>query len=119
MHSNTDRLKQVNWDNWLEHQEVALKAAGYRKHLQHHKSEDFAYWKKFDGYQVGVLFYDFRKYADRDPAANRISTAYECMILGDERIDMSVSMNIKYWHFEEMAAKFYEAMKTFQTNKNE
>lgn len=61
-------------------------------------------------YQIGILFYDFRKYADHAPYANRIVIMYECMTLGKDRIDMCVSKNIDLIEFENMAKTFYEAM---------
>jgi hypothetical protein len=91
---------------------------GYRKFFQNHKNEDFCYWKTFKNgedkiYQIGLLFYDFRKYADRDPMANRISVMYQCMLLCDDRIDIDVSKDIDLPEFELMAKTFYEAMSQY------
>ena len=95
----------TSWNEWLEKTELSLKEIRYKKYKQSLKNEDFAYWKSFyinenKSYQVGLLFYDFRKYADRDPYANRIGVMYECMILGDDRIDMCVSKNIDLFEFD-------------------
>jgi len=105
----------TSWDEWLFENETKLKEIGYRRYVQNHKNEDFGYWKTFKRgedkiYQVGILFYDFRKYADRDPYANRIGIMYECMVLCDDRIDMCVSKNIALVEFEKMSQTFYEAM---------
>lgn len=105
----------TSWDEWLSETETKLKELGYRRYVQNHKNEDFCYWKTFKNgddkiYQIGVLFYDFRKYAERDPYANRTGIMYECMVLGEDRIDMCVSKNIDLVEFENMAKTFYGAM---------
>jgi len=56
------------WDDWLQQTEIQLQKLGYRKYYQKLKQEDFAYWKIFYNgsekiYQIGLYFYDFRKYA--------------------------------------------------------
>ncbi len=104
-----------SWDEWLSETEAKLKELGYKKYIQNHKKEDFCYWKNFKNgedkiYQVGILFYDFRKYADHYEMANRIGIMYECMLLCGDRIDMSVSKNIDLSEFEKMARTFYEMM---------
>ncbi len=108
----------MNWDKWLQDMEQGLVESGYRKYFQNYKNEDFAYWKPISvngkkAYQVGLLFYDFRKYIDRDPAANKISIQYQCMILCDDRIDLSVSKDITVKDFEAIAHEFYNSMKQF------
>jgi hypothetical protein len=108
----------TSWDEWLSETETKLKEIGYRKYIQNHKNEDFCYWKTFKNgedeiYQIGLLFYDFRKYADRDPYANRIGIMYECKILCDHRIDLCVSKNIDLVEFENMAKTFYESMSKY------
>lgn len=108
-------IGSTDWDEWLSLVEGRLKKLGYRRYNQNLKSEDFAYWKSFYDedakiYQIGLFFYDFRKYADRDPNANRISIQYECMLLGRDRVDMTVSKDIDLPEFEKMARTFYEAM---------
>jgi hypothetical protein len=108
----------TSWDEWLSETETKLKELGYRRYVQNHKNEDFCYWKTFKNgedkiYQIGILFYDFRKYADRDPNTNRIGIMYECMVLGDDRIDMCVSKNIDLVEFENMSQTFYEAMSQY------
>ena len=102
------------WDKWQSDLEEKLKSLGYRKFIQNYKREDFTYWKTFQEngekiYQVGVLFYDFRKY---DKNLN-ISIQYECMLLNTDRIDFSVSKEIKLEEFESMSKTFYESMKQF------
>lgn len=108
----------TNWDRWLLEFETNLKELGYRKYVQNYKNEDFCYWKTFKNgddklYQIGVLFYDFRKYAERDPNANRIAVMYHCMLLFDYRIDMDVSKEIDLSEFEAMSKTFYEAMSQY------
>lgn len=108
----------TNWDSWLFEFETNLKELGYRKYVQNYKNEDFCYWKTFKNgddklYQIGVLFYDFRKYAERDPNANRIAVMYQCMLLCDARIDMDVSKEIDLSEFEAMSKTFYEAMSQY------
>jgi hypothetical protein len=108
----------TSWDEWLSETEIKLKEIGYKRYVQNHKNEDFCYWKTFENakdkiYQIRILFYDFRKYADRDPYANRIGLMYECIILGDDRIDMCLSKNIDLFEFEKMAQTFYEAMSQY------
>ena len=115
--SNVDE-DGTDWDSWLSEYEDNLKELGYKKYNQNHKNEDFCYWKTFKNgedkiYQIGILFYDFRKYADRDPMANRISVMYQCMLLCDDRIDMDVSKEIDLPEFELMAKTFYEAMSKY------
>ncbi len=112
--------KIMDWDSWLSEFETNLKELGYRKFVQNYKNEDFCYWKTFKNgedkiYQLGVLFYDFRKYTDRDPGANRIGIMYRCMMLGNDRIDMDVSMEIDLPEFELMAKSFYEVMSSYCT----
>jgi len=108
----------TSWDEWLIETENKLKELGYRRYVQNHKNEDFCYWKTFKNgndkiYQIGILFYDFRKYASRDPNSNRIGIMYECMLLSDNRIDMSVSKNIELKEFELMSVTFHEAMSQY------
>lgn len=108
----------IDWDSWLSEFETNLKDLGYRKYVQHHKNEDFCYWKTFKNgdnkiYQIGVLFYDFRKYAERDPKANRISVMYQCMLLCGDRIDMDVSKEIDLPEFEAMSKTFYQVMSQY------
>ncbi len=108
----------TSWDEWLYETETKLKEIGYRRYVQNHKNEDFCYLKTFKNgedkvYQIGILFYDFRKYADRDKFANRIGIMYECMVLCEDRIDMCVSKNIDLVEFENMAQTFYVAMSQY------
>lgn len=108
----------TSWDEWLSETETKLKEIGYGRHVQNYKNEDFCYWKTFKNgedkiFQIGILFYDFRKYADRDPYANRIGIMYECMVLCEDRIDMCVSKNIDLFEFEKMSQTFYEAMSQY------
>jgi hypothetical protein len=106
----------TSWDEWLEKTEASLKELGYWKYNQNFKNEDFAYWKSFDinenkAYQVGLFFYDFRKYQNQFNIAERIGVQFECMFIDiDGRIDLTVSKNITLEQFEIMAQTFYSAM---------
>ncbi len=103
-----------SWEEWLEHTEKELVSQGYVRYKQNLKREDFAYWKSFseDGkkiYQVGLLFYDFRKYQKDMP--ERIGVQFECLLMDVEgRIDLSVSKDISLKQFEAISRTYYEAM---------
>lgn len=109
----------TSWENWLKTVEKALVELGYKRYVQHYKSEDFMYWKTFyDGenkaYQVGLAFYDFRQYANLSHHVDRIIVQFECMIINIEsRIDLTVSKDISLSEFESMAKSFYEAMSLY------
>jgi hypothetical protein len=101
----------TSWDEWLEKTELSLKELGYRKYKQSLKNEDFAYWKTFEGYQVGLFFYDFRKHQNQFNIPERIGVQFECMFTDiDARIDLSVSKDISLEQFEIMAKTFIDAM---------
>ena len=104
----------TSWDEWLEKNEASLKELGYRKYKQDVKKEDFAYWKAFEGYQVGIFFYDFRKYQNQFNVPERIGVQFECMFTDiDARIDLSVSKDISLEQFEIMAKTFIDAMSQY------
>lgn len=103
-------------DEWLEEVDKILKERGYKKYKQNFKNEDYAYWKSFSingnkAYQVGLLFYDFRKYQSNFALPQTISIQFECMFIDvDARIDLSVSKNMTLDEFEIMSNTFYNAM---------
>jgi len=103
-----------SWNEWLEHTEKELVSQGYVRYKQNLKREDFAYWKSFSEngkkvYQVGLLFYDFRKYQKDLP--ERIGVQFECLLMDVEgRIDLSVSKDISLKGFETIARTFYESL---------
>lgn len=102
----------LNWDEWLEETEAYLKKIGYRKYKQDLKHEDYAYWKKFDGYQVGILFYDFRKYQNQFNVSERIGIQFECMLTDiEDRVDLSVCKDILLSDFEAISKEFYNNIK--------
>jgi hypothetical protein len=109
-----------DWDKWLEEKETFYKESGYRKYNQNLKGEDFAYWKVFkdeeeEVYQIGILVFDFRKYPQLDPQAERIGLQYECMLINvDYRIDLIVCKDMFLTEFEIMAKDFYEIMKIYK-----
>lgn len=106
----------LSWDEWLSAVELGLREMGYFKYNQRIKREDFAFWKSFwiddeKAYQVGILFYDFRKHGVDSPGFHRIGVQFECLFCEiDSRIDLSVSKEISLTDFEEMAKTFYDSM---------
>ena len=81
----------TSWDEWLEKTELLLKELGYKKYKQNLKNEDFAYWKKFEGYQVGLFFYDFREYQNQfliKPFCTKVFEVSPCGTVGiAERVE--------------------------------
>ena len=109
-----------SWNNWLSETEGKLNELGYRRFNQQLNSEDFCYWKTFYSkdnekiYQVGLLFYDYRKYLQKDPMANRIGVGFKCMFIDiGSRMDLSVSDDITLFEFEDMAHTFYYTMNKY------
>jgi hypothetical protein len=108
--------KYTTWDKWLAKIEFLLIKKGYSRFEQNIKHEDFAYWKKFEGYQVGILFYDFRKFTSQLKIHDRIAVQFECMLIDiDDRIDLSVSKDISLEQFELMAKSFFNAMSQYSS----
>lgn len=71
----------TDWAKYLEELDSFLRAKGFRKYNQNHRSEDFAYWKEYgEKYQIGLLIYDWRKYP-KYIFEKKISIAFECMLL--------------------------------------
>jgi len=101
-----------DWDKYLSDIDSYLRNLGFRKYDQKHKGEDFAYWENYDGYSIGILVYDFRKY---EAVPHKIvSLQFECMINDiDCRIDLTVSKSIELPEFEAMSKDFYNAMKRY------
>lgn len=108
-----------DWDEWLSATEAKLKESGYGRYVQNHKNEDFAYWKTMKNgeevtHQIGILFYDSRKYKDVDPFSDKIGIQFETMFCRiDHRIDMCVSKDITLAEYEEMSEHFYNSMLKF------
>jgi hypothetical protein len=105
-----------DWDNWLKEKEKFLEESGYIRYNEHLKGEDFVYWKNFIDeneekiYQIGVLFFDFRdKYN-----LNRIDIEYECRLICDDCISLSVHKDIFITSFEIMSSDFYKVMKIYK-----
>jgi len=96
---------------------IKLTELGYKSYEeQKYKNETFAYWKTFRHkdkkvYQVALLFYDFSSL--KNNWIDTISVQYECMLINDDRIDLSVSKNITLAEFEKMANVFYNTMSLF------
>lgn len=111
-------IGSTTWDEWLAAVDAMLQKRGYRKYHQDYRSADYTYWKTYSAgedklYMVGIGFYDQRKYTHIDHNADYVGVQFECMILGDDRIDMSVSKDVALKEFEGMAMKFYGAMKEY------
>ena len=94
----------------------------YRRNIKKNNEEELnlkqkiAYWKKFEGYQVGILFYDFRVYRRRFNIPDRISIRFECIFSDiDCSIDLSVSKDVSIEEFEIMAKAFTDTMFKFTT----
>lgn len=85
----------------LELFESDLVKRGYRLYRQCYRSSDFQYWKKFDGYQVGVVFYDFRPYG------SGISYTLECLPKEDDRFDLTAN-DRSIEEFEKICEDFYQ-----------
>jgi hypothetical protein len=105
----------LSWDDWLVLVEEKLRSKGYIKFFQNFEKETFSYFKlvknsKGEGvYNIGILFYDFRQYAAKDPAADCISTTYRCHLLKlDDRVDLDISLDISIDSFETMAKEFVD-----------
>lgn len=109
-----------SWDEWLGQTESFLKLLGYVKYEQDYKGESFAYWKiikenEQDIYQIGLLFYDFRRYGSN---SYNISVCYECMIMNvDAGVRLEISDSITLQQFEKVAQTFYESMSQHYPNK--
>lgn len=93
-----------------------FKSLGYTYYpKQVFKNEHHRFWKSFyiNGekvFQIGILLYDYSKY---DINNKRVGIQYECLLIGDDRLDLSVSKNIDINKFEEIAFDFYESMKKY------
>lgn len=113
-----EKHSELEWNEWTLKIERELIKIGYTKYFQHYKREDFSFWKSIKEddkkiFQIGILFYDFRKHILHDPMANRIGVQFECLLIGDNRIDLSVSKDITISEFETMCYSFYESMKKY------
>jgi len=113
-----NKYSELEWNQWLLSIERELTKMGYIKYFQNYKREDFSFWKKIkednkEIYQVGLLFYDFRRHIKNDPMANRVGVQFECMLMNNDRIDLSVSKDITVVDFEIMCHDFYQSMKKY------
>lgn len=104
--------RNTDWKQYLNELHEYLTELGFRKYIQNHKREDFAYWKIYDNkYQIGLLVYDFTKYGGKHDLNNKVSIQFEAMPIDiSGRCDLSVSKEIELPEFEKMAKGFYEAM---------
>jgi hypothetical protein len=104
-------------ETWLGFTEIKLKENDYIRYNQKHKDSDFQYWKTFNvegkkAYQIGVLFYDFRKYAEELNAPETINIQFECLITDIEgNVGMTISKeNVMLKDFETLSKDFYYTM---------
>ncbi len=112
-------------DTWLSFTEIKLKENDYFKFNQKHKDSDFQYWKTFyvegkKAYQVGVLFYDFRKYAKDINAPETINIQFECLLIDtDGNVGMTISKEgITLEYFENLSKDFYYTISSSIKNFN-
>jgi hypothetical protein len=113
-----EKHSELEWNEWSLKIEKELIKIGYTKYFQNYKREDFSFWKPIieNGkkiFQIGILFYDFRKHNPQDPMAKRIGVQFECLLINENRIDLSVSKDISVKEFETMCYSFYESMKKY------
>jgi len=114
--------RPVDETTWLIDVESKLREVGYRKYNQKYKKEDYAYWKVFkddegkDLYQIGLLFYDHKKY---DPNGC-MSIQFECLVLNTTAaMRFILSDNISLEQFESLSSVFYNTVtKEFYSGKN-
>lgn len=108
----------MDWENELLEQENALKEKGYIRYSQSWRSETFSYWKTFRNkegeklYQICVLFYDWREFSTIG-SSKRLGIQYECLLIGNNRLDMACSSRKTLEEFEEMSLIFYENLKKY------
>lgn len=107
-----------NWKEWQTSIESKLQKNGYKKIGNSYKNEDFGFWKTvYDGdkkaYQLALLFFDFTKYNSNDIYAHRIGIQFEALLIGDARVDLSISNNLSLAEFEEAGHDFYITMKSY------
>ena len=105
-----DKSKDI--DEWLFNSQNSLKEMGYNKHIQNLKKEDFGYFKSFYfkdklRYQIGILFYDYRKYNEN----NRISIQYELI---SDYFYSSIWKDIDIKEVEEIFEKIYSTYTGFE-----
>jgi hypothetical protein len=117
-------VKDNDWDEWIKNAKMRLVKRGYREHAGQLSNEDFVFWKTFEAddgqklFMSGVLFYDFRKFSQLDPSANKIGIQYKCMLLGGSRIDMDVSDDYTTLdQFEQMCHDFFLGLFMYQKNE--
>lgn len=107
-----DLGESETWDEWLAATEDTLKKRGYNKYNNRSEKCDFSYYKTFyvgekKAYQVGLLFYDFRKFERADTCANRIGVDFKCYIICNDHVCMTVSKDMSIDEFERLARQFY------------
>lgn len=100
-------------DKWLIQIVGYFYDKGYSQREGGRRNCSVMYCKKFDGYQINVLIYDFREKREI-PLNDKADVLYECMIDGkDSNIDLLVYKNASLDTFEGMAARFYDVMKIY------
>lgn len=98
----------ITWDELLEIVENTLQNRGYKRFSQRLGREDFTYWKSFEGYQIGIKFYDFRKYIAHEPEADSISVMFTIVPLRDDgRVELEISIPLTVEKVESLAEEFF------------
>lgn len=110
-----DDTKSVeSYNTWLSFTRLQLENNDYKEFNQDYKGSNFQYWKTFEiegkkAYQIGVLFFDFRKHNKEMNAPEKISVQFECLLINeDSRVDLTISkddMTLK--QFEDFSKNFY------------
>jgi len=106
------------FDEWLKSTELRLIENGYTRYNQQYKLSDFQYFKNFQiggrkVYQIGVCFYDFRKFNKEHNTPDKISINFDCLLLNEDgRVDLSISLDdVTLEVFESISLDFYKCMK--------
>lgn len=112
--TNIQNVEQAK--TYLKELNDYMLSLGYRQYLQLHKNSDSTYWLTKEGYQVGVLVYDFTKYNNSDITPHHfVGLSFEYMMLSDDmfdRMDLCVSKDYEdISEFEELSEYFYKNMK--------
>ena len=100
----------------METIEKQLIDKGYTKYEGNYKSSNWYYGKSFYNdkkekiYQIIIPFYDFRDYHTLNL---KILYDFDCLLIGDERLDLTYSKNVSIDEFEEMSSHFYNSMKKY------
>jgi len=91
--------------------ETQLKKECYKKYNQKHLDSHYQYWKSFDGYQCGFLFYDFSEYSQ---IIFDFAVSFTCLLDCEKRVELiSTYEGEPVEKFHEMGKDFYKSMKKY------